>query len=93
MTGYRTVFPDIHFTIEQEVATADAVVSHWRCRGTQRGELLGIAPTGKTVDIEGISILAFEHGKIRRQTVIWDTFGLMQQLGAVPKPGSAAASA
>ena len=72
MTGYRTVFPDIHFAIEQEVAAGDKVVSHWRCRGTHRAELMGIPATGKTIDVEGISILHLDHGKITHQTTIWD---------------------
>jgi steroid delta-isomerase-like uncharacterized protein len=88
VTGYRTVFPDIHFAIEQQVAAGNTVVSHWRCSGTHRGELMGIAPTGKRMEVEGISILHLEDGKISHQTTIWDALGLMQQLGAVPSPQS-----
>jgi len=89
VTGYRTVFPDLHFTVEQQVASGDNVVAHWRARGTQRSELMGIAATGKAIDIEGISIFDLENGRIRRQTVIWDALGMMQQLGAVPLFGQA----
>lgn len=90
VTGYRTVFPDIHFAIEQEVAAGDKVVSHWRCRGTHRAELMGIPATGKTIDVEGISILHLDHGKITHQTTIWDAFGMMRQLGALPASPPAA---
>ena len=86
VSGYRTVFPDIHFSVEQQVEAGDTVVSHWRCRGTHRGELMGIAPTNKTIEVEGISILRLENGKIGHQTTIWDALGLMQQIGAVPSP-------
>jgi steroid delta-isomerase-like uncharacterized protein len=89
VTGYRTVFPDIHFTIEQQVAASNTVVSHWRCRGTHRGDLMGVAPTGKKIEVEGISILHLENGKIRHQTTIWDALGLMQQIGAAAAPGQA----
>jgi len=89
VTSYRTVFPDIHFTIEQQVAAENTVVSHWRCRGTHRGELMGTAPTGKEIDVEGISILHLENGKIRHQTTIWDALGMMQQIGAVSALGQA----
>ena len=84
VSGYRAVFPDIHFTIEREVIAGDTVASHWRCRGTHRGELMGIAPTGRAVEIEGISILLLEDGRISHQTTIWDALGMMRQLGAVP---------
>jgi len=82
--GYRAVFPDIHFDIERQMAAGDTVVSYWRCRGTHRGELMGIAPTGKQVEIVGISMLRLEQGKIAEQTVVWDALGLLQQLGVVP---------
>jgi steroid delta-isomerase-like uncharacterized protein len=90
VTGYRTVFPDIHFTIEQQVAADETVVSHWRCRGTHRGDLMGVAPTGKNIEVEGISILRLQNGKIQHQTTIWDALGLMQQIGAVPPLGEPA---
>ena len=89
VTGYRTVFPDLHFTIEQQVAAGNTVVSHWRCRGTHRGDLMGVAPTGKSIEVEGISILRFENGRINHQTTIWDALGLMQQIGAVAALGQA----
>ena len=91
VTGYRTVFPDIHFTIEQQVAVSNTVVSHYRCRGTHRGDLMGVAPTGKSIEVEGISILHLENGRIDHQTTIWDALGLMQQIGAVAVPGQAKA--
>ena len=37
---------------------------------------MGIAPTGKTIEVEGISILHLENGRIRHQTTIWDALGL-----------------
>jgi steroid delta-isomerase-like uncharacterized protein len=85
VTGYRTVFPDIRFDIKQDVVGANSVVSHWACTGTQKGPLMGIAPTGKRMSVEGISILHVQDGKITHQTTIWDALGLLQQLGAVPK--------
>ena len=90
MSAYHTVFPDIHFAIEGQVAAADTVVSHWRCTGTHRGELMGIAPTGKPVSIEGISIFHLRGGKIRHQTTIWDALGMLQQLGAASVPVTSA---
>jgi steroid delta-isomerase-like uncharacterized protein len=89
VSSYRAIFPDIHFTIEQQVAAGDRVVSHWRCRGTHRGDLMGIPPTGKKVEVEGVSILHLENGKITHQTTIWDALGLLQQVGAVPALGEA----
>ena len=50
---------------------------------------MGVAPTGKSIEVEGISILRFENGRINHQTTIWDALGLMQQIGAVAALGQA----
>jgi len=58
----RTAFPDYHRTIEAQVAEGDLVVTRWTMRGTHRGPYrsgaLGrtIAPTGRRVEVPGISI-------------------------------------
>jgi steroid delta-isomerase-like uncharacterized protein len=88
--AYHVVFPDMHFSVERQVAVGDTVVSHWRVRGTQKGELMGLAPTGKVVEAEGISIFEVVNGKVSRQTVIWDTLGMLQRLGAKTMPPEAA---
>ena len=56
VTTYRTALPDYHCTIEDQVAEGDKVVTRWTVRGTQRGELDGIPPTGKPVTLAGIVI-------------------------------------
>ncbi len=52
--AYPRAFPDLRFTMEKVLSADDHVVTHWRCNGTHRGEVLGLAPTGKTIEIEGI---------------------------------------
>ena len=88
VNGYRAVFPDIHFDILRQVASDDTVVSHWRVRGTQKGELMGYAPTNRVVEAEGISILQVRGGKIVHQTTVWDTMGMLQRLGAEKMPAA-----
>ena len=45
----RAAFPDIHFTIEDQVAEGDRVVTRWSARTTHRGEFQGIPPAGKQI--------------------------------------------
>jgi steroid delta-isomerase-like uncharacterized protein len=85
---YRSAFPDLHMTIEDTVAQGDMVVLRWTSRGTHRGELMGLAPTGTVATVTGISIDRFEDGKIAESWTNWDVLGLMRQLGAAPPPGS-----
>ena len=86
---YRTAFPDLHITIEDQVAEGDQVVTRWTARGTHRGDLMGIAPTGKQMTITGINITRIAGGKAQEGWTNWDTIGMMQQLGAVPQVAAA----
>jgi steroid delta-isomerase-like uncharacterized protein len=81
---YRSAFPDTHFIIEDQIAEGDRVVTRWRASGTHKGELIGIAPTGKRVTVTGIDVSRISGGKVVESWGNWDTLGLMQQLGVVP---------
>lgn len=81
---YRTAFPDIELTIEDQVAEGDKVVTRWTGRGTHEGELQGIAPTGKQITVTGISTTRYAGGKIAEEWEIIDQLGMLQQLGVVP---------
>jgi steroid delta-isomerase-like uncharacterized protein len=88
VTMYRNAFPDIALTIDEQIAEGDTVVTRWTGRGTHRGELLGVAPTGKRVSVQGIIVSRFKNAKLVGDVEHWDVYGMMQQLGvvkAVPK--------
>ena len=91
-TLYRTAFPDLRLTIEDIIAEGETVMARWSCRGTHKGDLSGIAPTGKQFTISGISIARIANGKMAEGWVNWDALGLMQQLGVVPELGKAKAA-
>jgi len=84
VTLYANAFPDMRLAIEEVVAEGDSVVLRWQASGTHKGELYGIAPTGKTVGGPGMSILHFRNGKVVEDWAVWDTLGLLRQLGVVP---------
>lgn len=89
-TTYRTAFPDVQFTIADQIAEEDKVVTRWTGRGTNTGPLMGMPPTGRAMTITGISIERFVDGKIAEVWVNFDLLGMLQQLGAVPVPGQGA---
>lgn len=71
----------------QEVSSAgDRVVARWIGRGTHRGELMGVDPTGRSIAVDAISVFRVVDGKIAEEWTVWDALGLLQQLGAVPAP-------
>lgn len=81
IAGFRAALPDLQETVEDQIAQGDKVVSRFTTRGTHRGELMGAAPTGKQILIEGIDISRIENGKIVEAWVMWDAHGMMEQAG------------
>jgi steroid delta-isomerase-like uncharacterized protein len=92
-TLYRTAFPDLRLMIEDIIAEGETVVARWSCQGTHKGDLSGTAPTGKQVNISGVSIARFAGGKMVEGWINWDALGLMRQLGVVPETAKAKAAA
>ncbi len=92
IAGFRAALPDLRETVEDQIVQADKVVSRFRLRGTHQGELMGVAPTGKQITIEGIDISRIEDGKIAEAWVMWDAHGMMEQIGLYPAPEGAAAT-
>jgi len=56
-------------------------------RGTHRGELFGVPPSGKTIAVESMTIDQFRGERVVEEWEIPDNMGLMQQIGAVPMQG------
>ena len=83
-TMLRVAFPDLHQTIEEQIAEGDKVAYRWTARGTHQGEFMGIAPTGNRVEMTGISIARLIDGKLEEIWENYDALGMMQQLGIVP---------
>ena len=89
VTVYRNAFPDIRFTIDEQIAEGDKVMTRWSAHGTHQGELAGIPATGKTSTVTGIVIDRLVNGMIAESWAIFDQFGMLQQLGVIPMPESA----
>lgn len=79
-----TAFPDLHVTIQQQVAEGDKVVTHKTFHGTHQGEFMGVAPTGRLITFAVIDILRLDRGKVVEHWAIQDRLALMQQLGMLP---------
>ena len=84
---FRNAVPDLTYTVEDQIAEGDKVVTRYTVSGTPQGEFFGVAPTGERITMSGISIDRFEGGKIVEEWPEYDLLGVMRQLGAVPAPG------
>ena len=82
---YKTAFPDLHATVEDVIAEGDRVVTRWTMRGTHRGEIEEFGPpTGRQIELKGITIHRIEDGKIVEEWERYDNLSAMQQLGLAP---------
>jgi steroid delta-isomerase-like uncharacterized protein len=86
----REGIPDLDCPIDHVVAEGDRVAGMFSLRGTHAGSLLGVPPSGKTVNVGVMVIARFdEDGRWIEDWNCWDQLGLLQQLGAVPTPSAA----
>jgi steroid delta-isomerase-like uncharacterized protein len=85
-------FPDRRTSVEDIVAEGDQVAVRMRMTGTNRGGLpwFGIPANDRPIDVQYISIYRVQDGKVVEHRAQMDLLGLMQQLGAIPSPGSEA---
>ena len=84
----RTAFPDMHWTVHEQIAEGDKVLSRFEWTGTHREAFLGVPATDRPVTVWGMVIDRFQGEKVRDTRIIMDTLGLMIQLGAVPPPNA-----
>ena len=69
---------------EDVVAADDKVVIRWSFRGTHVGTLMGEAPSGRRVQLEGVDIFRVRNGRISEFWGVYDALSLTQQIGAAP---------
>lgn len=86
MGMFKVAFPDLRFEAQDVLASGDKVAARFRATGTHQGEFIGIPPTGKSVDIQGMDIIRFgDDGLAHEHWGVMDELGMMQQLGLVPE--------
>jgi steroid delta-isomerase-like uncharacterized protein len=82
----RTAFPDMHWTVEEQIAEGDRVMTRFEWTGTQRGDFLGVPATGRSVKVWGMVVDRLEDSRITDTRILMDALGLMMQLGAIGAP-------
>jgi len=79
--GLLRAFPDMHFTVEDQLIQGDRVAFRWRATGTHTGPLGAAPPTGKTVVLDGLIMDRMTDDKVRERWEQWDQPLMLQQLG------------
>lgn len=96
--GFRRVlglfleaFPDLHLAIQFMVSDGKKLVVFIETTGTHRGAFMAAPATGKRFKVNGVDIFEFnEAGLVSHHTGVFDTFGMLAQLGAIPAAGTPA---
>ncbi len=83
------MFWTVQLIAEDMIAEGDKVVVRSTFRGTHKGDLMGIPPTGKQVTMPLILIYRIADDKIVEHWMQADALGLLQQLGVIPPMGQA----
>lgn len=87
LKSFRTAFPDISVEVDDAITSDDYIAFRSTMRGTHRGKLMGIAPTGRQVTVQLVDMIRVEAGKFVEQWGGPDMLDLLRQLGATIRTG------
>jgi steroid delta-isomerase-like uncharacterized protein len=79
---WHAAFPAFESVIHDMIAEGDQVVTRWTFRGRHLGEYAGVAPTGRPVTLDAVSIVRLRDGRICEERFIADIGGMIQELRA-----------
>ena len=80
VVALRKAFPDLHYVVEDVIATPGYVVARVRMQGTHLDQFGEMAPTGRAVDVLQINIERFENGRVVEHWRVTDELALQRQL-------------
>jgi steroid delta-isomerase-like uncharacterized protein len=81
VAGLLAAFPDLHFTIEEQVGSGDRIAFRWHATGTHTGPLGAVPPTGRRVALDGLIVDHLLDGRVVERWEQWDQPGMLAQLG------------
>lgn len=76
-------FPDMNWTVDEQIAEGDTVVTRFTWTGTHHGEFMGIPATHKRVEVWGVVIDVIKNNLFSESRIIMDTVGLLKQVGVM----------
>jgi steroid delta-isomerase-like uncharacterized protein len=79
----RSAYPDFHLEVIDSLSQGDRLAVHWVVTGTHKGEFRGIPPTGKQIEISGVTLTRIKDGKLAEDRVYFDRMTMFEQLGVL----------
>jgi len=81
---FRSVFPDLKYTLTETASLSDRVWIRYKATGTQLGSAWGFPPTGKAIEFDGATILYIKDGKVTDRWGAFSFYDILSDLGLVP---------
>ena len=81
VAGFRAGIPEMALHIEDVIAEGEKVLVRLRAKGTHSGDLMGVPPTGRPIEIDVFDLLQFRDGVLVEQWALIDNLGLLRQIG------------
>jgi len=81
---FRSVFPDLKYTLTETASLPDRVWIRYKATGTQLGSAWGFPPTGKAIEFDGATILYIKDGKVTDRWGAFSFYDIQSDLGLVP---------
>ena len=81
VTGLLAAFPDLHFTIEDQIVAGDKVATRWVAEGTNSAAFGNVPATRRRVRVDGLILDRIADGRVVERWEQWDQMGMLQQLG------------
>lgn len=78
-------FPDLQFSVEQTLFDGDCVVVYWTARGTHQAVVFHLPPTGRPVQVNGITMLRAANERLTQGIHMWDMASLLRSVGLLPE--------
>jgi steroid delta-isomerase-like uncharacterized protein len=89
--AYMTAFPDLHVEVSAYMVDGLRLVQEWTSTGTHKGDLMGLAPTGRWTETYGAIVTTCdEDGLVIEGSVYWNPLVMFRQLGLEPPVAAAA---
>ena len=82
----RAAFPDQRNETIAVHHADDAVIVEFWLRGTHRGELRGIPPTGREFEVRAVAFFLFDGDRLVCERAYFDSATILAQLGVMPAP-------
>jgi steroid delta-isomerase-like uncharacterized protein len=82
---YWKAFPDLKFYVVSTVAEENHIAISWQAEGTHHGSIMNIPPTGRKVQVKGVSVIEVKDGLVTRGEYIWDLAGMLRHMGLLPE--------